>query len=208
MSEEAEPIEGIEDVVWRILDDVSTAFPATIIGLGKVDGLVSVQPNHKFKAARDDTEIEPPAINNVVLVYPGRTGQTIQRPPKEALIGSKVLVVACEHSLTEWRSSAGKSVYPSANRRFDANDAVAILGLYPETLQWPNPQLPATWEFLIKEGFKIKMGTQTADFPGLAYQILFLMSAGVNTSTGQFTNISQITPLLTKLLTIVHPQTA
>lgn len=193
MAEEGEPIEGIEDIVWRILDGVSTSFPATIVGLGTIDGLVSVQPNHKYKMARDDAEIEPPTINNVVLVYPGRTEQTTSRPPKEALIGSKVLVVASEHSLTEWRSSAGKSVYPSENRRFDSNDAVAIIGLYPETLQWPNAQLPNTWEFLAKEGFKFKIGNQNADLLKILYDALEILKGDYPALTALQTLLATIT---------------
>lgn len=207
MTEESDSGDAIEDVVLRVLSDFSTAFPATIITpLPSADGLVNVQPNYKFKTAVDDEEITPKPINNVVLVSPFRTSQTIVRPPKEALIGTKVLVLACEHSLTEWRSSGGKSVYPSDGRQFDFNDAVAITGLYPETLQWPNPQLPFTFEMLGLEGTKFKLGTQTADFLGIGYRVLLLMSAGVNPSNGQFLNLAQITPLLAKLLTIVHPQ--
>ena len=213
MPEETDFTDASQDIVNRVLSDVSTSFPATIVApMPPTDGLVNVQPNHKFKTAVDDTELLPQIINNVVLVYPGRTQQTIIRPPKEALIGSKVLVLACEHSLTEWRSSSGASIYPEDGRQFDSNDAIAIMGLYPETMPWPNPQLPATFEMLGTEGVKFKMGTQTADLPGLAYQILLLMSAGVDPvvgpTHGQFINLAQITPLIVKLLTIVHPQVA
>lgn len=191
MPTEAEPTEAIEDVVRRVLGDVSTSFPGTIVASKpEKDGLVTVQPNHKYKVGASDKEITPAPINNVVLMRVGGTSQTIERPPKESLIGSKVLCVVSQHSLTEWRSSKGSSVYPSDDRQFDENDAVAILGLYPETLPWPNPQLPLTWEFMAKEGVKFKMGTQQADLPGLAYQILLYMSAGVDPS-GQFLSIAQ-----------------
>jgi hypothetical protein len=203
-AEQAEQTETIESVVRRVLDTVSTSFPATILSVPN-EGLVNVQPNVKFKTSETGEAIEPRPINNVVLMYGDRTEQTIQRPPKEGLVGSKVLVLACEHSLTEWRSSGGKSIYPKENRAFNLNDAVAILGFYPETLKWPNPQKPLTWEFLIKEGFKIAIGTKNADFVGLTYQILFDMAAGVDPDTGVFLNIATITPNLVKLLTIVNP---
>ncbi len=208
MPEEADFQEAMDAAVRRILSsDVSTAFPGTIVApLPAQDGLVNVQPNHKYKVASGEGEITPAAIQNVVLCQPHRTKQTIVRPPKEGLIGSKVLVITCEHSLTEWRSGDGASVYPSDNRQFDFNDAVAITGLYPETVSWPNPQKPATFEILGLEGTKFAIGTQTADFIGIVYQVLFLLSAGVNPVDGQFLNLAQITPLLIKLLTISNPQ--
>lgn len=172
MPEEAEFNETIEAVVRRVLaSEVSTAFPATITA-APVDGLVTVQPNHKYKTAAEDTELLPEEINNVVLCYPHRTQKTMIRPPKEALIGSKVLVIACEHSLTEWRSSGGASVYPSENRQFDLNDAVAITGLYPENRAWPNPQKANTFEFLGVEGVKFAIGTQSAELLKIMYNFL------------------------------------
>lgn len=209
MPEDAEIRETIENVVYNVLSGVSTAFPGTIVApLPPLDGLVNVQPNHRYRSPIDNSETLPSIVNNAVLVYNGRTKQTISRPPRESLIGSKVLVLACEHSLTEWRSSKGASVYPQENRIFDKNDSIAILGLYPETIQWTNPQMPNTWEFLGREGTKFKIGTSTADLCGIIYQVLLLMSAGVDPDTGIFLSLAQITPLITKLLTIVNPQIA
>lgn len=213
MPEEVDVFAAVEDVVNWVLSGKSTAFPATIIAPYPIrdkdgkefDGIVNVQPNYKFKAPGDDTEQTPLAINNVPLIHAGRTKGTITRPPKEYLIGSRVLCVTCEHSITEWRSSGGKTIYPREDRQFDFNDCFAILGLYPETVKWPNPQKPNTFEMLGIEGTKFAIGTQTADLVGLTYQILLLMSAGVDPDTGAFLNLAQITPLLAKLLTIANP---
>lgn len=172
MPEEADANEAMEAVVRRVLDEVSTSFPATIIAPSAIEGLVDVQPNVKFKTVGDDIPVEPAAINNVVLIYPGRTNRTIIRPPKEDLIGSKVLVLACEHSLTEWRGGEGVSIYPAENRRFNLNDAVAVLGFYPETITWSNPQLSKTFEFLGVEGTKFKMGTDKNDLLKIMYDFL------------------------------------
>jgi len=175
-------IAGIEAVVNRVLDNVSTSFPATIIDpLPKQDGLVNVQPNCKIKFFGDNEEVEPKPINNVVLVYAGRTEGTIIRPPKEYLIGSKVLVHVAHHSLTEWRSSQGKSVFPEESRRFNINDAVAVLGLYPETKPFFPlvPQKPLTFEIKGVEGTKFSIGTSTADL----LSILFQMNAALIAST-------------------------
>lgn len=173
MAEETEFIETVESIFNRMLDNVSTAFPGTVVApLPAVDGLVNVQPDHKFKTVESEEELTPDPINNVALVYPGRTQKTIIRPPREALIGTKVLVIACEHDITEWRSSGGKTIYPGENRRFNFNDAVAITGLYPETVKWPNAQAANTFEFLGLEGVKFRIGNSQADFLKIMYDFL------------------------------------
>lgn len=172
MAEEAEFIEAQEAIILRVLDNVSTTFPATVIAPSTIEGLVNVQPNHKFKVVGSDKEFTPEPINNVIFMYPGRTQKTNIRPPKESLIGTKVLVLACEHDITEWRSSGGQTVYPGENRRFNFNDAVAIPGLYPETVKWPNPQKPDTFEFLGLDGVKFHIGSSTADLLKIMYDFL------------------------------------
>lgn len=177
MPEEAEFIEAQEAIINRVLSGVSTAFPATIIAPSQIEGLVDVQPNHKFKIPGNPKELTPNPINNVPLLSLHRTSgkklATIIRPPKESLIGTKVLCVTCEHSITEWRSSDGGTVFARENRRFDINDAVAIIGLYPETVKWSlDPQKPDTFEFLGTSGVKFHIGTSTADFLKIMYDFL------------------------------------
>lgn len=171
-TEEVSFIESIQEIVGEILSGVSTVFPATIISPSSIEGLVDVQPSHKYKTPGDAQEHTPRAINNVPLIYPNRTKGTITRPPKEYLIGSKVLCLTCEHSITEWRSSRGKAVFPKEPRQFDKNDCVAIGGLYSELEKWPNPQLPNTFEILGIEGTKFAIGTKTADLLNIMYQFL------------------------------------
>lgn len=201
-AEQDDFIAGVEAVVNRIFDNVSTSFPGTIVAPSATEGLVDVQPNVKFKAFGDDAEIEPKPINNVVLVYSGRTNSTIIRPPREYLIGSKVLVHISQHSLTEWRSSDGKSVFPEENRRFNINDAVAVLGLYPESIAWPNPQLPLTFEIKGLKGTKFSIGTQTADLLSILFNInAALISSGVLPGA----TVTALTAQQTLLTTIANP---
>ncbi|MHC4397900.1 MAG: hypothetical protein ACYS1A_19825, partial [Planctomycetota bacterium] len=96
MPEDSEFLEAMEDVVNRALSGVSTAFPATITAPSSINGLVDVQPSYKFKVPGSAEELTPRPINNVPLVYTSRTKGVIIRPPKETLIGSKVLCVTCE----------------------------------------------------------------------------------------------------------------
>lgn len=197
MAEEAEFIEAQEAIINRVLDNVSTAFPATIINPPAAEGLVNVQPNNIFKVVGNDEELTPKPINDVILIYVGRTQKTIIRPPKESLIGSKVLVIACEHDITEWRSSGGKTVYPGENRRFNFNDTVAILGLYPETLKWPNPQKPNTFEFLGLEGVRFHIGNSEADFLKIMYDFLnFFQTIGASDGDTLAANLAAAQSLL------------
>lgn len=195
-------ITGVEAVVNRVLDNVSTSFPATIIDpLPKQDGLVNVQPNCKIKFFGDNEEVEPKPINNVILIYPNRTNSTISRPPRESLVGSKVLVHITHHSLTEWRSSNGKSVFPEESRRFNINDAVAVLGMYSELTSWPNPQLPNTFEILGLEGTKFQLGTQTAELLDITLKLITtLISSGVFPGG----TVTTLTTLQTLLATITN----
>jgi len=173
-------IAGVEAVVNRVFDNLSVMFPGIIIAPSAKEGLVDVQPNIKIKFLGSNEEVEPKAINNVILHYPARTGQTIIRPPRESLIGSKVMVHISEHSLTEWRESGGKSVFPEESRRFNLNDAVAVLGMYSEKVLWPNPQLPNTFQIAGLEGTKFSIGTQTADLLSILFNInAALISSGV-----------------------------
>ena len=179
-AEEDDFIAGVEAIVNRINDNISVMFPGTIIAPSSKEGLVDVQPNIKIKFIGSDEEVEPKAINNVILHYPARTGSTIIRPPRESLIGSKVMVHISEHSLTEWRSSGGKSIFPDESRRFNLNDAVAVLGMYSETVRWPNAQLPNTFDFLGLEGTKFQIGTQTSDLLDILFKInQALITSGV-----------------------------
>lgn len=206
MAEEAEFIEAQEAIIYRVLDNVSTVFPARVIAPSNIEGLVDVQPNHKFKVVGSNEELTPEPINNVIFMYPGRTQKTNIRPPKEALIGSKVLVLACEHDITEWRSSGGKTIYPGENRRFNFNDAVAIPGLYPETVKWPNPQKPNTFEFLGVEGVKFHIGSSTADMLKIMYDFLdFFQTVGAGSGDAFAANLTAAQPaLLASLKTLME----
>jgi len=199
-------IAGVEAVVARIFDNVSTSFPATIIDpLPPEDSLVNVQPNIKIKFLGNEAEVEPKPINNVILVYSSRTEGTIIRPPKEYLIGSKVMVHISEHSLTEWRESRGQSKFPEESRRFNINDAVAVLGAYPETLPWFPliPQLKNTFEIAGITGTKFQIGTPTAELLDI---VLKLITALIGSGVLPGATVTLLTALQTLMTTITNPK--
>lgn len=170
MSESAEFIQAVDERFKFLLDDVHTFFPATIINV-RPTGLVDIQPNVKVKFQGETTDTELPIINNVPLWQPRSQGGLI-RLPAEDLKGSKVGVFVAEHSLTEWREKKGVSAFPEEPRRFDINDAVAVLGLYPETLPWLISQKPNTLEIMVKENNKIGIGNQNAELLKIMFQFL------------------------------------
>lgn len=205
MPEETNAIQAFEFLIERVMDRYNTVFPGTIItSQPPVDGLVTVQPNTKFKMRGSDKEITQKPINNVVLIRTDRTINTVSRPPVESLVGSKVLVLACDHAITEWRSSGGDSVYPSDERRFNINDAIAILGLYPETVPFSTtPQKPLTWELLGKPGVKFSIGTSVADLLNIVFKMNAALIASPTLDAGTKTLLTAQQALLATITNIV-----
>lgn len=170
MTESAEFQESIDERFQFLIDDIHTFFPATITNV-RPSGLVDIQPNVKVKFQGEESEEELPIITNVPL-WETRSLGAIIRFPKEDLKGSKVGVFIAEHSLVEWRGKKGISTFPEEPRRFDINDAVAVLGLYPETIPWLVTQKPKTLEIQVKEGNKIGIGNPNAELLKIMFQFL------------------------------------
>jgi hypothetical protein len=162
--------EAIDARITLRLDDVHTFFPAEIIAI-RPDGLVDVKPGVKVIFPGTTEEIELPVINKALLLETRSEGAII-RVPKEDLIGSRVGVLISEHSLTEWRQTNGQAFLPEEARRFDINDAVALLGLYPEGVKWPVAQKPKTLEMQVAPGNKIGIGDGTNEFLKIMYDFL------------------------------------
>jgi len=210
MTETARLDEAIDGRVTFKLDDVHTFFPATIIAV-RPDGLVDVQPNLKviLPGEGEEAETELPVINKAILLETRNEGAVI-RLPKESHIGTKVGVLISEHSLTEWRQTAGKSFLPEEARRFDFNDAVALLGLYPETLPWGLPQKPNTLEIQVAAGKKISIGDNNPvpitapELLNLMYNFMTQVLLGTNPATGAMLGAAKITQLQALLAQITN----
>lgn len=205
MTDDTRLRDPIAAVFWEEMDRVHTYFPGEIVSIGNTDGLVNVKPSHKVRFFGEDSDTDMPVINNCILKH-SRSEAGIIRFPKEKLKGSRVGVFIAEHSLNEWRSSKGKSLLPIEGRRFNINDAVAVLGLYPETIPWPVTQKPNTLEIMFKEDCKGYFGnTAGDDLFDLVYQLAEIAAkpdSNNDTLTGTSTkgnNISQIVSLLSKI---------
>jgi hypothetical protein len=206
MSESATFDEAIDERIKFRLDDVHTFFPAEIISV-RPDGLVDIQPKVKVIFPGTDQETELPEINKAVLMQTRNEGAII-RLPKESHVGTKVGVLISEHSLTEWRQTSGGSFLPEEARRFDINDAVALLGFYPETVPWGIAQLPNTLEIQVASGKKISIGDgANSEVLNLLYNLVVNMLAGVvDPVSGNlpFVNSAKITQLNALLAQITN----
>jgi hypothetical protein len=171
MSETAEHIQAIDRRFDFLMDKVHTFFPGEIVNV-KSSGLIDVQPSVKVLFPGETTPESLSIINNVIL-WEERSGDAIIRFPKDKLKGAKVGVFITEHSLIEWREKKGVVAFPDEPRRFDINDGVARLGLYPETVPWLTEQKANTLEIQVKEGGKISIG-DTNPIPNLNAELLNL----------------------------------
>lgn len=211
MPENAPLRDPIQAVFWEQMDSIHTYFPGEITAI-KDNGLVDVKPSVKIRFFGESTDTPMPIINNVILAQT-RSKSSIIRVPRETLKGSKVGVFISEHSLIDWREKKGAAVLPVEGSRFNINDAVAVLGLYPETMPWPVEQLPNTFEIMVNENQKIGIGNTAGDEAfNLLYNLIVnvLVGTTVTTSggngTGVFTNASKIVEIqaaLAKMTNIV-----
>jgi len=172
MGETAEHIQAIDRRFDFLMDKVHTFFPGEIVNV-KSNGLVDVQPSVKVLFPGESSPESLSIINNVIL-WEERSNDAIIRFPKDKLKGSKVGVFITEHSLIEWRERKGVVTFPEEPRRFDINDGVARLGLYPETVPWLTAQKSNTLEIQVKEGGKISIG-DTNPIPNLSAELLNIL---------------------------------
>lgn len=202
--------EVMASTFWTEMDKVDGFFPAIIDSLGSVDGLVNVLPSQKVTFPDEDVPTQVPIINDVVLWQPRIPGVII-RMPIEKLKGAKVGVFIVDHSIDEWREKGGISNFPIDGRRFNKNDAIAVLGLYPETDPWKVSQKANTFEIQVEEGLKISIGdtaqTDQAEIFNLMHNLITNMLAGVNTGTGSFINTTTITKIQTILSKVTNVET-
>ncbi len=208
MSETSAAQDAIDERFKFLFDDFHTFFPAQITNV-RPTGLVDVKPSLKVRFVGETSETALPTINNVPL-WQLRSEGVVVRFPTEDLKGSKVGVFCADHSLVEWRAKKGVPAFPEEGRRFDINDAVAMLGFYPETLPWPTEQKAKTYEIQVKNGNKISIGdnnplpNEQAEVLNILYNLIVNMLFGVIPATGAFVKTAEIAKLQTLLAKITN----
>jgi len=117
--------EAIRIAVQNFIADVNVCLPGKIIKiLDAKKRKISVQPEIK-RVYLDNTELEPPIIENVPLKYTGSSESILHFPIKT---GDKVIIIFSQRSLDNWLSD-DKLTTPGKRRMFDITDAIAIPGI-------------------------------------------------------------------------------
>lgn len=152
--------DNLQKAIRAQLARVHTALPGVVTSYDEARQTATVQPSVQFKARDADgkiTDYTPPAIPNVPVAFPGAGEYSIVWP---LVAGDGVLLVFCERSLDEWRSTAGSSHQARDVRRHDLSDAVAIPALR-------SPADPVGVEglassALVIRGAEVRLGSSTA----------------------------------------------
>lgn len=114
----------MQAAIDRILVNVHTSMPATVVSYDSSTGMASVRPGFKRKYA-DKGLVDLPIIPGVPVMVLGTESAWIRFPVKK---GDTVLLLFAERSLETWLARGGQ-VDPNDARRHSLKDAVAIPGL-------------------------------------------------------------------------------
>lgn len=110
------------------MDDVYTCLPALVVGVQNIqDGLIDVQPlvNNIFP---DGTKAEYPVIYSIPVIMPCTTTSSITMPVNQ---GDSVLLMFSQRDIDIYKNGGDTPHDPASFRRFNMNDAVALIGLSP-----------------------------------------------------------------------------
>jgi hypothetical protein len=172
----------IENVVWRVLSGVHTSFPAKItkVKKSKTNALTTIVDvvAGLGELNQDSESPEPVEILNVPLVYPGRTGNFIIRPPVDeaSLLGAFVKISVSDTFLADWKKTGGTNLTITDSRRFDRRDAIAEFGFYPDSMPWATKAKDGTAQMKVGPGTFLEIGNSTADIPRMLADILSIIA--------------------------------
>lgn len=110
------------------MDDVYTSLPARVVGIQNIqDGLIDVQPliNNLFE---DGSKLEFPTIYSVPVMMPSTNTTSITMPINH---GDTVWLMFSQRDMDVFKNGADSPHDPSSFRKFNMNDAVALIGLTP-----------------------------------------------------------------------------
>lgn len=86
----------------------------------------------------DGSSEERPQILSVPVIMPGSTTSMINIPLR---VGDTVMCVFCSRSMDNFKIGNGQPTTPNNSRKFSAQDAVAIPGLFPFAKSVNNPSI-------------------------------------------------------------------
>jgi hypothetical protein len=171
------------------LNNVHTAMPASIVSYEFQTQKASVQPLLN-KVWTDGTTTPFPVLENVPVIFPRSGGAGLTFPVNS---GDTCLLLFIERSTDLWLTQGGQ-VNPDDPRKFDLSDAVAIMGLFPFTVNSTadnNTDLILTYAgstvrikqggaIVIESAATVALGTTTTEVLNVISQLMgFLTGATV-----------------------------
>lgn len=119
------------------MDDVYTCLPAIVVGIQNIqDGLIDVKPliNNIFP---DGSKAEFPTIYSVPVIMPCTSTSSITMPINQ---GDSVLLMFSQRDIDVYKNGGDSPHDPASFRKFNMNDAVALIGLSPISKSRLSPQ--------------------------------------------------------------------
>lgn len=113
----------VENTARKVMEEIHTAMPGTIVSFSPGSGMAVVQPTGKFTSA-SGKRMNYPVISDVPLSIPicQSAGAGIAYPVKG---GDSCIIIVSEIELDEWRSGAEAD----GSLHFDLSSAMAVPGL-------------------------------------------------------------------------------
>ncbi len=113
----------VENTARKVMEEIHTAMPGTIVSFSPGSGMAVVQPTGKFTSS-SGRRMNYPAISDVPLSIPicQSAGAGIAYPVKG---GDSCIIIVSEIELDEWRSGAEAD----GSLHFDLSSAMAVPGL-------------------------------------------------------------------------------
>lgn len=144
---------------------VHTAQPAKVLSYSRASQTATVELGVSLAKRNPDGTTAPvkaQPISGVPVVFFGGSTSAITC---DLEAGDTVLVVFCERSIDEWRSSGGAGQEPLDPRRHDLQDAVAIAGLRSGGAALPSDAYAAGALVIWDDTGDIRIGSSLATSP-------------------------------------------
>ncbi|PWU06784.1 MAG: hypothetical protein C5B43_01340 [Verrucomicrobia bacterium] len=124
------------------------------------------------------------------MIFPRSGGASLTFPVLE---GDNCLLLFSERSMDLWLTVGGQ-VTPDDPRKFDISDAIAIVGLYPFSVESPSEnntdvllkykdskiRIKESGDIVIQTSNKVAIGTSSAEVLDLLYQLMNLLTGTTN----------------------------
>lgn len=154
------PVSTLTEAARAATALINVALPAKVISYDATKQTVTVRLAPKRARRKNKTELErynQPDIANVPVAFPGTGAWSITWP---IAAGDYGVVVVCDRSIDEWKSTGADRTDPQDPRRFDLTDCVFVPGGRPFTAVVAPAGVDAS--ALVIAGALIKLGSSAA----------------------------------------------